>query len=131
MPNARKLRISLLLGFVLLLSASFKEPKRAYYLIKVYQIKTQEQIQVMDTYLSNAYLPALHRAGFKDIGVFYPAGQDTMKEKKIYVFIPIGNISKVAQIEELPLKDNQLQEAGTAFGMQPTMQPHISEWKIF
>ena len=115
MPIALKLRLSLLLGFVLLLSASFKEPKRAYYLIKVYQLQSQEQINAMDTYLSNAYLPALHRAGYKDIGVFYPAGQDTMKEKKIYVFIPIGNINKVAQIEELPLKDNQLQEAGTAF----------------
>lgn len=115
MPIARTLRLSLLLGFTLLLSASFKEPKRAFYLIKVYQLQSQEQINAMDTYLSNAYLPALHRAGYKDIGVFYPAGQDTLKEKKIYVFIPIGNINKVTQIEDLPLTDKQLQEAGTAF----------------
>ena len=96
-------------------TAGATAPKRAFYLIKVYQLQTQEQVAAMDTYLSNAYLPALHRAGYKDIGVFYPATPDSMKDKRIYVFIPIGNIQKVSEIEDLPLKDKQLQKEGATF----------------
>ena len=106
---------SVFLLTVFMLTTSFVPAKRMYYLIKVYQLRSQTQVSAMDSYLSTAYLPALHRAGYSNIGVFYPAVPDTSKETKLYVFIPIGNLNKLSQVEDLPLTDPVLREAGTAF----------------
>lgn len=115
MKKLSKCIASILLLGIGLLNSSFIPAKRMYYLIKVYQLRSQNQVSAMDNYLSSAYLPALHRAGFSNIGVFFPAVPDTAKETKLYVFIPIGSIKKLSEVEDLPLTDPQLRETGNAF----------------
>lgn len=44
-----------------------------------------------DDFLKNAYLPALHRFGIKNIGVFKPITNDTASDKRIYVLIPFSS----------------------------------------
>ncbi|MDN3588958.1 NIPSNAP family protein [Pedobacter aquatilis] len=82
-----------------------------YYQIKVYHLKTKVQEATLDEYLKNAFIPASHRAGVKDIGVFKPIAQDT-SEKLIYVFIPFKKLADLDKINELVIKDKQYIEAG-------------------
>lgn len=86
----------LILSLTLLISASAysKEPERYYYQIKVYHFKTQEQEKRIDNFLKDAYLPAMHRAGIKHLGVFKPITQDK-NDKLIYVFIPFRKLQQL------------------------------------
>jgi hypothetical protein len=56
--------------------------------MRVYKMKTVEQIRATDDYLENGYLPALHRMGIKNIGVFKPLSNDTALIKQIIVIVP-------------------------------------------
>jgi hypothetical protein len=62
--------------------------QKEIYELRVYKMKTAEQIKSTDNYLENAYLPALHRIGIKQIGVFKPISNDTASIKQIVVIIP-------------------------------------------
>jgi hypothetical protein len=74
--------------------------QKFYYQLKIYHLKTQAQEDRLDLYLQNAYLPALHRVGIKNVGVFKPLAGDTAN-KRIYVLIPFRNWD---QLESLPDK---------------------------
>lgn len=111
-----------LLGLLLLLSMQAQAfhpgpetEKRSYYEIKQYHLKSDAQVQAVDKFLETAYLPALHRAGFFHIGVYHWMGNDTASEKRVYVFIPLHSLEDMNKIEELMLKDTQLQESGSAY----------------
>lgn len=96
-----------------------KPARREFYEIKIYRLSTNEQVKQIDKFLQNAYLPALHRAGFGKIGVFHPIGNDTMTEKKVYVFIPIGTLNKLSTLEDLLIKDPGLTKAADAYWNAP------------
>ena len=53
------------------------------YEIRVYKLKSSDQITATDNYLKDAYLPAMHRLGIKQIGVFKPVSNDTAEIKRI------------------------------------------------
>ncbi|MDQ2720060.1 MAG: NIPSNAP family protein [Bacteroidota bacterium] len=63
-----------------------------FYEIKVYHLKSNEQVKMTEEYLKDAYLPALHRLKIKTIGVFKPIGNDTAISKSIYVLIPFSSV---------------------------------------
>jgi len=75
-----------------------------YYQIKIYSLESEIQEQRMDTYLKDAFLPAMHRAGVSRVGVFKPVGQDTSLQKRIFVLIPLKSLD---QLEKLPLIINE------------------------
>jgi hypothetical protein len=82
-----------------------------YYQIKIYHFKTGAQESRLDNYLQNAYLPALHKAGIKNVGVFKPIAQDSL-DKKIYVFIPYRTWEALENTDQKLLKDQQYLDAG-------------------
>jgi len=45
---------------------------RDYYELQQYQIDTEAQRQLLDSYLRDAAIPALNRLGVRPVGVFYP-----------------------------------------------------------
>ena len=61
-----------------------------FYQIKIYHLKSNEQVSLVDQYLKDVYLPALHRLSIKNIGVFKPIANDTSSVKSIYVLIPFN-----------------------------------------
>jgi hypothetical protein len=94
--------ICLCLSIILIasLNAGAKVPARDYYQLKIYHYKTQEQETRLDQYLQQAYVPAIHRAGIKHVGIFkLITQQDT--DRRIYVFTPFSSLDKLAGIEQV------------------------------
>ncbi|GAA4319304.1 NIPSNAP family protein [Mucilaginibacter gynuensis] len=94
--------------------ANAKSASGYYYKLAVYHYKTAAQETRLDTYFQQAYLPALHRAGFKQIGVFKPVEQDTA-DKKIYVLIPASSWDKLKDVDEKLSSDNTYTSAAADY----------------
>jgi len=77
--------------FILVLAISSTLSARDYYQIKVYNLKDKAQESAVDSYLQNAYLPALHKAGIKT--VVQPGG--SVKDKDTIDFCNQHNIAMV------------------------------------
>src|SRR6202007_1013432 len=102
------LAILLNLSFVVLAKAADKY----YYQLRIYHIKTKAQEDRLDAYLKKAYLPALHKAGIKNVGVFKPVDQDTTSDKRVYVFIPYKNWDQLENTDKKVWADQDYQNAG-------------------
>lgn len=87
-------------------TASANAGKEYYYQFKIYHYKTQAQESKIEHYLQLAYVPALHRAGIKNVGVFKPIKQDTA-DMRIYVFIPFTSLDKITGIDKKLQADTQ------------------------
>jgi hypothetical protein len=75
-------------GIILLLGCISVHAQKEIYEIRVFKLKSSAQLDITDNFLQNAYLPALHRLGLKNIGVFKPIANDTAEFKKIVVIVP-------------------------------------------
>jgi hypothetical protein len=80
-------------------SVQANAPARDYYQLKIYHYKSQAQEIRIEQYLQQAYVPALHRAGVKNVGVFKPVTQQDT-DRRIYVFTPFPSLNKLAGIEQ-------------------------------
>ncbi|KAF0236210.1 MAG: NIPSNAP family containing [Prolixibacteraceae bacterium] len=88
---------------------------RDYYQIKVYNLKDKAQETTVDNYLKDAYLPALHKAGVKKVGVFKPIVGDPAAGTKVFVFIPLKDLGQIEKLEAALEKDAGYQKAGAAY----------------
>lgn len=89
---------------------------RDYYQIKVYTLKDAAQQTVVEKFLKDAYLPALHKAGVKKVGVFKPVEADTANfGKKIFVLIPLKELKQLEKIEESLAQNSKYQKSGEAY----------------
>ena len=77
-----------------------KEPARDYYLIQIYHCSTAKQIENIDLYLKNTFLPYLHKNGIEKVGVFAPLTNDTASDKRLYVWVPFKNIQKLDELDQ-------------------------------
>ena len=86
----KKIFLFLLIGVSALVNAQTSTTSKAknFFELKVYEFKTAEQQAVIDQFLSDAYLPYLHRKGIKHVGVFTGIANDTAAVKKLYVLVP-------------------------------------------
>lgn len=109
------IRILSLSVFILVIAISSTLSARDYYQIKVYTIKNADQESRIDNYLKNAYLPALHRAGIKTVGVFKPKADDPAVGTKVFVFIPLKELKQVEDAEAKLAKDKKYLEAGAGY----------------
>jgi hypothetical protein len=106
--NAMK-KILLLLPLFFLFS-SFA-PQQEFYEIRIYHLKTDAQEKAVESFLKTAYLPALHKVGITNVGVFKPVEPDTA-DRKIYVIVPLKNLDQLGRISESISGDKKFQEAG-------------------
>jgi len=93
-------------GLLTCFMANANAADRYYYEIKLYHFKTQQQEDRVDNYLKNAYLPALHRLGIKNVGVFKPVAGDTLG-KRLYVFVPFKTMKQMEGLDEQLMSDHQ------------------------
>src|SRR4051812_24260279 len=117
MNNKRPMLISkVLIVMCFLLQCSFlyahKNDSREYYEIIVYHFKDTAQEKMIDNYLHNALLPALHRISISKIGVFKALSNDTAADKLLYVFMPIKSLDEVSKLNDKLTTDATYQTAG-------------------
>jgi hypothetical protein len=101
--------------FVTFLTNSGMAKSRDYYQIQVYRLTGKVQEEKVDNFLKNAYLPALHRAGIKSVGVFKPIETDTLSGKRVYVWVPFSSLEQFAKIQDVLHKDEEFQMSGKDF----------------
>ena len=108
--------------------------QQQYYELKVYHIKTQAQQDMLDKYLKDAYLPALHRKGLGNVGVFKTLEQDT--DKRVYVLIAFKNLDQAEKTDPALMNDQQYLDAGkdyldAAYNEQPYTRMETIVLKAF
>jgi hypothetical protein len=100
-----------------------------YYEIKIYRISQTSQAATIDKYLKDAFIPAMHRAGVYNIGVFKPVEADTAYGKLIYVFIPYKTADQYFKTIGVLDKDQVYQQAGKEFLDAPVTTPPFSRYE--
>jgi len=105
-----KFQICALASISILLMASTtviaKDIHPYYYQLKIYHIGNATQQERMDRFLENAYLPALHRAGIKQVGVFKPL-KTTVGDSLLYVLVPYSSFEKIEITATRLMQDQQ------------------------
>lgn len=89
--------------------------ERDIYQLKIYTIESETQEQRMDSYLKDAYIPALHRAGIKHVGVFKPVEDSELTGQRIFVLIPFQSIQQFEGLGKVLKKDATFQSEGSDY----------------
>lgn len=95
------------------LSAQAK--KRDIYELKVYHLSNQQQEEQLDSFLKDAYIPALHKAGVKKVGVYKPMEGDSLFGKRVYVLTPYQSAEQLIQTPKALEKDKKYLSVGKAY----------------
>jgi len=101
--------------FMMAISFSGIAESPDYYQIQVYRLNGKVQEAKVDNFLKNAYLPALHRAGVKKVGVFKPLEKDTLNGKRVYVWMTLKSMKRLVNIQEKLAEDEEYQTKGKDF----------------
>ena len=101
--------------FALSLSTYSKPTNKDFYQLKVYHLKDDNQVSMTDNFIKNFYLPALHRYGIKNIGVFKPLTNDTASDKRIFVLIPFSSPEQWLAISDKINNDPAFNESAKNF----------------
>jgi hypothetical protein len=109
-------------------SAAFKASAhkgQQWYELRTYLFTSDAQRQLTGTYLEQAYLPALNRAGIKDVGVFSemqpqaatqpPAAAELPGIAKTFLLIPFDSIESFTTINDKLARDATYLSAGDAY----------------
>ena len=106
------------------------KPKKEMYQLTVYQYTTAVQEAVLDNYLKNALLPALHKNGYKNIGVFKSLANDTSAIKTMFVYMALKSIDDQLLLAEKLNKDTAYQSAGAVYLNAAYTTPPYSRMEI-
>jgi len=85
------------------------KPKQEIYQLTVYEYSNTAQETVLNNYFKNALLPALHKMGYKNIGIFKSLANDTSLIKLLYVYLPLKNSSDQLSITQKLINDVEYQ----------------------
>ncbi len=108
--------VSIIFSFVVFSFNSYsKETNNPIFQIRIYHLKNEAQVKATDHFLQTAFLPALHRFGIKNIGVFKPISNDTAAIKLIYVLIPFSSPDQWEKLPNRLLSDAAFKSAGKDF----------------
>jgi len=80
-------------------------PAQELYSIRIYLLKDAAQEALVDKYLQTALLPALHRQGINEVGVWKPVGNDTAAIRRIYLLIPLKSLDQYVKLPATLAKD--------------------------
>lgn len=111
----KKISFFLAIIFYFFTTVTLLGQAREYYQLKIYSFETDAQMTATDTYLKDAFLPALKRLDIGPIGIFKPRPTDSITPKKTYVLIPFNGIVQFSLLEDTLMADEIHQNAGKAY----------------
>lgn len=88
---------------------------REFYQLTVYHYSNDGQEKILDNYLQNALLPALHRMNITKVGVFKAIANDTSASKLLYVYMQMKSLDMVTKLPAKLSKDKVFQSAGAEY----------------
>jgi hypothetical protein len=94
---------------------------REFYELKRYQLRNGPQPRLVDTYLSDAAVPALNRAGMKPIGVF--RGMIGPENPAVYVLIPYPSLDAIARVRRALAQDEEYHRQAADYLNAPASHP--------
>ena len=94
---------------------SIQAQPRELYQLTVYHYTTDSQGLVIEEYLRESLVPAVHRASVSNIGVFKAIANDTATDKRLYVFLPLKNWAHLEKLNAKLDKDQDFLSTGTAY----------------
>ena len=94
---------------------SSAKTEREFYQLTVYHFAKDSQEKVIDNYLQNALLPALHKINIKNVGVFKNYSNDTLADKTMYVLMPVKSLEEIMNISSKLNSDKSYQAAGAEY----------------
>lgn len=92
-----------------------RKEKREFYQLTIYHFNTNSQENIIDNYLKNALLPALHKMNIKNVGVFKNHSNDTLTDKTLYVLIPVASLDETTRIASQLSADKTYRDAGSGY----------------
>lgn len=102
----------LLAAFILLASCSPKIQNSGstgeYYQLTVYRFSSAAQEKMLDEYVKDFLMPALHKNGIGTVGVFKAIANDTAAIKLLYVLMPVKSLNMIGEINQKLLVDKSL-----------------------
>jgi hypothetical protein len=104
---------------------------REFYQLTVYHYSNEEQEKILDNYLQNALLPALHRMSITKVGIFKALANDTSASKLLYVFLPMKSLDMVAKLATELSDDRFFNLQALNISMPRTRYHLIPGWKLF
>ncbi|NOT76369.1 MAG: NIPSNAP family containing protein [Cyclobacteriaceae bacterium] len=102
----KRMRFNFLCGIIMsvcclaTLELYAQNQKKEFYEIKVYHLKNKSQEDRVDEYLKNLFIPAMHKAGIKNVGVFKPIATDTAFGKRIYVLTAYSSPERFVEVSD-------------------------------
>jgi hypothetical protein len=129
--------LSAIISVFLLFSCEKQESNNIDILqVKVYTLDSVDQGGVLNNYLKEAYLPAMHRAGINEIGVFRTIDGRNGDQNLFVVFIPYESVSQFEALPSILEQDESYLEAGkeyfeTAYDEAPYLRMESSLMRAF
>lgn len=111
-----KISVILCVAFILMVQiAEAQKSKREFYQLKIYSLANEQGEKLTDAFLKDAFIPALHRQGIKNVGAFklVPNEKDTLQQ--IYLLIPFSSLSQFQELEAKLSGDKAYQQAGSQY----------------
>ena len=103
-----------------------------FYQITIYHYVSSEQQKVIEQYLEEAYLPALHRQNIKNVGVFTVIANDTSANKRLYLIVPLRSLEQINTLSATIARDKDYRENGKSYLEATYKNPPYSRMeKIF
>jgi len=99
-----------LAGLLLVCSVAWGQTD-SYFQLKMYRVKDQQQADRLDLYFRAALVPALHRQGIHQVGVFRTLTNDT-GGIRFYTLIPFTSLQSLGEIQKQLETDAAYQAAG-------------------
>ena len=116
-------------SFCLTISFLHAQQKQEFYEIKVYHFNSREQENILDTYYEKAFMPAAHKAGVKNIGVFKPLSNDTVTDKRLYVIIPFTSTDQMINLTLQMEKNPEYIKSGDDYINAPYTAPPYTRYE--
>ena len=86
-----------------------------FYQLRIYHFNNTTQEKMLDSYLQNALVPALHKLRLKNIGVFKNHSNDTLSDKTLYVLLPVQSTEQLIRIPAKLNSDKDYLAAGAEY----------------
>lgn len=98
-----------------------KKDNREFYELRAYVLKNKQQQQLVESYFSDAAIPALNRAGIYNVGVFTEL--KPADNTQLYVLIPYSSLDEFLIVQNRLANDKFYLSAASPYLNAPASEP--------